>query len=173
MFSISLLWFSCGRSALTTPSSDDLVQHAAMNVGQAAVYAAVAEAEFGVIEAQQIQDRGVLVVAHRLVFGGRERELVARAVAGASLDAAACEPAYERVAVVIAAVAPLAVRRAAEFGRPIDERFVEQAALLQVLQQAGDRLIRAAAHPFEVGIGPYVAVVVPVAGVAGQTGSDP
>src|SRR3712207_8006198 len=43
--------------------------------------------------------------------------------------------------VVVAAVGALREGRAAELAAPDDERLVEQAAALEVLEQAGDRLI--------------------------------
>ena len=57
------------------------------------------------------------------------------------LHAAAGHPHGEAVGVVVAAVALLAHRRAAELAAPDDQRLVEQAAALQVVQQAGDRLV--------------------------------
>ena len=74
-----------------------------MHVGQAAVDAVVAEGQLGVVDAQQVQDRGVQVVA-----AGRARAVlpgpfVALAVGDAALDAAAGQPGDERAAVVVAA----------------------------------------------------------------------
>ena len=48
--------------------------------------------------------------------------------------------------IVIAAVAALRHRQPAELRAPDHQRGIEQAALLQVLQQPGDRLIGHAAH---------------------------
>src|SRR5437868_2876226 len=59
----------------------------------------------------------------------------------AALDAAAGQPDGEAVVVVVSAVAALAARRPAELGRPDHDRLVEQAALLEVLQQPGERPI--------------------------------
>ena len=56
-------------------------------------------------------------------------------------DAAAGQPHGEAVGVVVAAVRPLGGRRAAELAAPDHQRVVEQAARLQVVQQAGDRLV--------------------------------
>ena len=68
-------------------------------------------------------------------------DLVGRAVARTSLDAAAGHPDEEAVGIVVAAVAFLGDRHAAELAAPDDERGVEQPALLEVGQQAGDRLV--------------------------------
>ena len=68
------------------------------------------------------------------VLDGVVAELVGRAVGDAALDAAAGQPHREALDVVVAAVA-LGHRRAAELAAPDDERVVEHAALLQVLDQ--------------------------------------
>ena len=50
---------------VTTPqkiSHDDLPNHVAVDVGQAAVDAVVADGQPGVVDAEQVQDRGVDVV---------------------------------------------------------------------------------------------------------------
>src|SRR6516165_6342222 len=120
-----------------------------------------------------MQERRVLIVAHRAIDRGMERELIAFAVSGAPLDAAAGHPAREGVAVVIAARAALAVWRAAEFARPEDDGFIQKAATFQVLQEAGDRLIAAETHAFKVGAGADVAVAIPVARGAVQAGAAP
>ena len=67
-----------------------------------------------------------------------QADLVGRAVGHAALDAAAGHPDREAVGVVVAAVAALAHRRAAELAAPDHQRRVEQAAPLQVLA-AGPR----------------------------------
>ena len=71
---------------------------------------------------------------------GAEAELVGGAVGHAALEAAAGQPDGEAPVVVVAAIAALRCRRAAELAAPEDERLIEQAALFQVLQQGGDRL---------------------------------
>ena len=65
---------------------------------------------------------------------------------GSGLDAAAGEPHGEAVRIVIAAVAALRHGEAAEFGAPDDEGGIEQAALLEVGEKAGDREVGHAAH---------------------------
>ena len=93
------------------------------------------------VEAELVQDRGVDVGDVVAVLDGVEADLVGRAVDDAALDAAAGHPDREAVDVMVAAVAALRAGRAAELGGEDDERLVEQAALLQVLEQAGDRLV--------------------------------
>ena len=62
-----------------------------------------------------------------------------RAVPEAGLHAAAGQPHRVAVRIVVATVVPLRCRRAAEFASPQDQRFVQQAARLQILEQTGDR----------------------------------
>ena len=78
----------------------------------------------------------------RSLHGGAA-QLVGLADADAALDAAAGQPHREAVGVVVAAGAlgVLGRRLPAELAAPDDQRRVEQAALLQVLEQPGDRLV--------------------------------
>ena len=79
------------------------------------------------------------------VFDGREAEFVGGAVDVAAFDAAAGQPHGEAVVIVVAAVDLAGIRaglrqfdggRAAEFAAPDDERVLEHAALLEILEQA-------------------------------------
>ena len=90
-----------------------------------------------VVEAELVQHRRVQVGDAAPIDGGAVAEVVGGAVNLATLDAAAGQPDAEAVGMVIAAVAVLGARRAAELAAPEDERRVEQAALRQVGQQAG------------------------------------
>src|SRR5207237_1681821 len=73
-------------------------QDLAVDVGEAAVDAVVADGELGVVNSEQVQDRGVEVVA---VDGGLgfPRPLVALAVGDAGFEARAGEPGDEGAAV--------------------------------------------------------------------------
>ena len=80
-----------------------------------------------------------------------EAELVGLAERDARLDAAAGQPHGEGVGVMVAAVvAALHHRRAAELAAPDDQRVVEQAALLQVLDERGAGLVGVLAVLLEV-----------------------
>ncbi len=116
-----------------------------MHVGQAEIAAGVAVGQPFVVEAQQFQERGVQVVYVDLVLDGLEAEFVGGAVHLAAFDAASGEPHAEAVMIVIASVHFSRVgaclrqfdgRRAAEFATPHDQRFVEQAALLEIAASA-------------------------------------
>ena len=61
---------------------------------------------------------------------------------------------------MVAALAALAIGRAAELAAPDHQRVLEHPALLQVLEQRGDRLIDVAAHLLVVGV--HVVVGVPL-----------
>ena len=111
------------------------------------------------VEAELVQHGGVDVGDVVAVFDGVEAELVGRAVGDAPLDAAAGHPDREAERMVVAAVGSLRAGRAAELGRPDDDRLVEQAALLQIGQQPGDRLVDLGA--LRGVILPQVAVGVP------------
>ena len=66
--------------------------------------------------------------------------------------------------VVVAALAALGHRHPAELAAPDDQRALEQAPPLQVVEQAGDRLVGSAAHGGVVGLD--VVVGVPAVDVA-------
>ena len=103
-----------------------LRDHLPMHVGQPPVDAVVAEGQPRVVDAQQVQHRGVHVVAVGRLVRRLVRPLVARAVAHAALDAAAGQPGGEGERIVVAALAALAARHPAELRRPEDDRVVEQ-----------------------------------------------
>ena len=116
------------------------------------------------IEAEERQHRRVRIVDVHLVVDGAQAELVGGADDLAALDAAAGHPHGEAVRIVIAALAALRRRRAAELARPHDERFLELTARREILEQRRDRLVdfpRLAQRAF-VG----VVVVIPILAVA-------
>ena len=75
-----------------------------------------------------------------------------------ALHPAAGQPHGEPVVVVVAAVAVLRHRGAAELPAPDDERVVQQPALPQVLQQGRDRAVDLAALLLQLGVDPGVVV---------------
>src|SRR5579872_3682620 len=129
-----------GRSGL------NLADHLAMHVGEAAVDAVVAESQFLVIDAEQVQDRGVHVVAVGGICRGFVRPLVAFAVRGPALDAASGEPIGEGERVMVPPFRALAARHAAKLGGPHHDGVVEQAARFQVLDEGRGGLVHARAH---------------------------
>ncbi len=103
---------------------------------------AVAEGQFFVIEAQEVEDGGVKVVHVDFVLDGFVAEFIGGAVGEAGFDAAAGEPGGEAEGVVVAAGAIFfGVGGAAKLAAPPDEGVFEEAALLEIGEEAGDGLI--------------------------------
>src|SRR5688500_5637099 len=110
---------SCGDRRETSALRNQLLHHLAMHVRQPEVAALEAEGEFGVVEAEEVEEGGVQVVDVDLVLGGVEAELVGLAEGEPRFDAAAGQPHAEAVGMMVAAVvATLDHRRAAEFAPP-------------------------------------------------------
>src|SRR6185436_13524704 len=107
--------------------------------------ALVQERELLVIDAELVQHRGLQVVGVDGAFLRAQPDFVGAAVA-ARLDAAAREPAGVTPRVVIAAIAGLSVRRAAELRGPDYQRRIEQPARLEIPQQRADRLVDGLRH---------------------------
>ena len=98
-----------------------LRHHIPMHVGQTEIAALEAVGQLGVVEAEQVQDRGVEVVDVDFVRRGVEAELVRLAERGAGLHAAAAQPHRETIRVMVSAVvASLDHRSAAELAPPDD-----------------------------------------------------
>ena len=112
-----------------------------MHVGEAEVAARMPVGEALVVEAQQMEQRGVQVVHVHRVLLRVVAVVVGAAVGEAWLHAAAGEEVGEPMWVVIAAGAAFAGRRASEFAAPPDERVFEHPALLEIGQQRCNRLI--------------------------------
>jgi hypothetical protein len=127
---------------------DDVFHYVPVDVCQAKVTAAVMVGQPPVIQAKQMQDRGVEIVDMNFVFDGGEAKLVGSAVDRSAFDAAAGKPHREAIRIVITSVAVLGRRRATELAAPNHERFFQETALLQICQQLGDRPINVFAQPF-------------------------
>src|SRR5262249_61086932 len=107
------------------------------------------------VQAELVQHRRVDVGDVVPVLDRVEADLVGRPVDNARLDPAAGQPGAKTLGVVIAPVV-LGPWRAAELGAPHDDRFVQQAPLFEILDQAADRLVH---------LGRKGAVVLPDAGM--------
>src|SRR5260221_2615241 len=144
-------WVACGAATLHEKSSEQRFYHRAMNIGKAEVAPGMMERELFMIEAEQVQDRGLEVVNVDGILDDVKAELVRRAVSQPALHAAAGQPHRVSARMMIAAERTaergirLDHRRAAEFAAPNHERVVEQAALLQVHHQRRARLVGRAA----------------------------
>ena len=85
--------------------------------------AGAGEGERPVVEAEEVQERGVVVVVGDDVLDGLVAELVGRAVDVAALEAAAGQPHAEAVGVVVAADVLLVLddRQPAHLAAPVDQ----------------------------------------------------
>ena len=121
------------------------------------------------VEAQQMQHRGVEVPDGRYIHRGSPPKLVRRAVTGAALDAGAHQPTREPVRIVVPAGRPGLMRRhPPEFRGPQHQGVGQQPSLLQVRQQRRGRLVEDRAVPFIVGLERLVCVPVQQAIYAGS-----
>ena len=101
----------------------------------------VPEREAVRVEPHLVQDGRVQLLDVERAVDGLVAELVGGADGDARADAAAGQPHGEAVGVVVAAGAlgVLGGRLAAELAAPDDDRRIEQAALLEIGEQGGDR----------------------------------
>ena len=126
--------------------SQNLLYHLAMHIGQPMIASLVAVRQSAMVDAQAAQHRRMEIVDVDRILDDVVREVIGLAERDAGLDAAAREPKREAARVMIAAIVvsgqrALAVDGAAEFPAPEDERVVEQATRLQVLDERGRGLI--------------------------------
>src|SRR5205085_7097427 len=103
-------------------------------------------------QAQEVQNGRLQVVDVDAVLHGAEAQLVGGAHGDTRLGAAAGQEHRKRLDVVIAADvhAPLAHRCAAELAAPDHQGVFQQAALLQVANEGGGRLVDLPANPRQV-----------------------
>lgn len=85
-------------------SGNQLFNDISMNVGEAEVAASVTEGEPLVIEAKQVEERGVEIVNVDFVFDGLKAEFVGRPVDVAAPNTTARQPHGEPVMIVVAAI---------------------------------------------------------------------
>ncbi len=100
----------------------DVANNVTVNVRQTAVNAIVAEGEPLMVDSQEVQNRGMQVVAVGFAFGSVEAELIALAVSGPGFDPRTDQPSDERTSVVVAAGRALRKGHAAKFAGPYDQR---------------------------------------------------
>src|SRR5579862_5379822 len=98
------------------------------------------------------------VVDGDAVLDGFESEFVSRAIRQAAFESAARGPHGEAVGIVIASRAALRYGRTAEFAAPDNDRFVQQAAALQIANQRGGGLIHVRATVLEIALDVFVIV---------------
>src|SRR5579859_6349226 len=93
------------------------------------------------IDAEQVQNAGVEVKDRHRLFGDLVAEIVTLADDLAAWNAGARHPDAEGIRIVVTSDTALGDRHPPELGVPHDERFLQQAATLQIGEQAGDGLI--------------------------------
>src|SRR6187431_341284 len=109
-----------------------------MHIRQTEIAAAESVRQPLMIQPKQMQNRSMQIMHGRNAFDGMHAKFIRSAKNGAALDAAPGEPHRESFRMMIATIASRRVRRAAELARPDDQRLIEQATLLQILDQSGD-----------------------------------
>ena len=105
------------------------MDHLTGHIGQPEVTAGITVGEAFVIDAQQVQNRGVQIVDVDSIMDGAKTEVVRFAVRHATFDASAGHPCCEAEMIVITTVAVFGRRRAAKFAAPQHQRFIQQSAL--------------------------------------------
>src|SRR5262249_42960809 len=125
------------------------------------VAARVAIGQFLVVETEQVQDGGMPVVDVYFAVDRFVAVVVGASVGEAAFDPTAGQPHGEALVVVVAAIGSLGIGSTAELAAPDDQRFLEEPARLQVLQEARNRLVDAGRLVAQRVL--EVAVVVPLA----------
>lgn len=93
----------------------------AVDISKAAVDAVLADGELLMIDAHEVKNGGVEVVAVGGAFGSLERKVVALTVRSPGFDAGSGHPSDEGAAVVVASAGSLGEGGASEFGGPDEE----------------------------------------------------
>src|SRR5579884_56927 len=123
------------------PLRQDFFDHAARDSRQAGVHALKLYRQPLVIDSEKMQHGGMKIMHADRILLRRVAEIVGRSVGKAALDTSTRKQERKTFDVMIAAVAALRHRRAAELSAPNYQRIVEHAALLQVLDQRRRRAV--------------------------------
>lgn len=115
---------------------EDLLDQVSVDIGQTIVAALESEGQAGVIESEQMQDRGVEVVDMDWVLDSVEPKVIGFAVDPAFFQSTAGHPNAEGSVVVVSTIiATLDHRRASEFASPDHEGVFEQSESFEILDQ--------------------------------------
>ena len=87
---------------MQSDSGDNVTHDVTVYVGQAEVSTRVSIGQLLMVEAHEVQDRGVQIVNVDSVFDGGQSKLIGRAVAESAFDTAAGHPDGVAVVVVVA-----------------------------------------------------------------------
>ena len=148
---------------IDSAAGQQIDNHLAMNIGQTAFNAIVVKTEAFVIQSQQVKNGRVNIVNRDRVFHGLESEVVGGAMGIGFFDSSAGQPDRESFGVMVpTAGALLKGWHPAKLGAPHNQRVIQQAALLEILEQRGSRLIEN--RPVNRVLFLQLFVAVPVAG---------
>jgi hypothetical protein len=134
---------ACRHHEAERPSSEDGLDNVSVNVGQAKISTLETEGQLCVVEAEQMQDRGVEIVDVHGVLNRIEPKFIGATMHMAFLQTATCHPYAEGPIVVIASiVATLDHRCPSKFATPNNKRIIQHAQTLEVFDQGGAGFIR-------------------------------
>ena len=135
------------RRAAGVSSGDDIVDHLAVNIGQAVITSAVAVGQLLVIQSHEGQDGGVQVMDMDPILNSGEPEIVRGSIAESGLDATAGHAHGEAVVVVISSLLALGGGSSSELTAPDHQGLIQQASPLEILDQGGDSLVTGLGEP--------------------------
>src|SRR2546423_5420543 len=107
-----------------------------MHIRQAPIDAVMAHGQFFVIDAKEMEKRGVDVVAISL-FDSLIRPLIAFAASHTAFNAAASQPSGEGEWIMVASFFALAARHAAKFTGPHHDGIIEQPTRFKIGEEGG------------------------------------
>ena len=122
-------------------SGDDLVEDLSCDICQPEITPAEMIRELLMIDSHQMENRRMNIMHGCPVHCGMVANLIGFSVVCSSLDAAARHPHCEAKWVVVTTIASLFLWRAPELATPDNEGFIQETALLEILEQPCDRLI--------------------------------
>ena len=117
-----------------------------MYISQPEIPASRAIREGFMIHAQLMQDSSPKVIDGRSIFHSMQTDLISSPIRRPTFDTATRQPHTKAVGIVVTTIGTFCVRCPAELASPDNERFIEQATLLEVTDQSGDRLIDLLSH---------------------------
>ena len=111
------------------------------------------------IEAEEVENRGVQIVHMDRIFRDPRPVIVGLAIGGARADPCTSEPRRIGVGVMSPPLRAVRIGSPTKFRRPNHEGFVEKTSRFQVTKESRDRAIDI---PSERGVGGHITVGIPV-----------
>ena len=133
----------------------------AVDVGQAAVDAVMADCQSFVVDAEQVQDGSehVMAVCAGFTF---PTPTIALAVRAPALGPTTGQPCDERPSIVIAPGLSLTERHPSKLGGPDNKRVLQHTTRLEILDQPGNWFVNLPGHVWQLVVD--VGVIIPVVG---------